>query len=113
VRVEANADDAVDLEQASLAALEARGQFGGLVEDWLASVETVEPAGQDRRPSNEQLISLARALYAQGSDDNIEVDDNAKISVFTDPDSGRIEHCWVQGWLYVPRDEWDAANEDS
>src|SRR5262245_35543477 len=46
----------------------------------------------------EQAIELARDRHAHGSDNEIEVDDNADIS----PNSeGGV---WVQGWLYVPPD---------
>ena len=36
-------------------------------------------------------------MYAEGSDDNIEVDDNAIIS---ETDEG----VWVQAWVWVPHD---------
>ena len=46
-----------------------------------------------------RLIDAARRQYAEGSDDNIEIDDDAK---FSRGDDG----CWVQAWVWV-RDEED------
>lgn len=50
----------------------------------------VEPGSADHR----QLISAARTQYAQGSDDDIEIDDDARVSL--------VDHgAWVQGWLWI------------
>ena len=46
-----------------------------------------------------ELIEEARRRYAEGSDDNIEVDDDAQFSHLDG------EGCWVSGWLWVKDDE--------
>jgi hypothetical protein len=51
------------------------------------------------------LIEQARDEYASGSDDNIEVDDDA---IFSEGDSG----CWVSAWVWVEQDE-DEDEEES
>ena len=43
---------------------------------------------------NEYWIDRARDLYAMSSDDDIEIDDNAKVS---HGDDG----VWVQAWVFV------------
>lgn len=40
-------------------------------------------------------IERSRKLYANGSDDNIEIDDNAKASRSDDG-------IWVAAWLWLP-----------
>jgi hypothetical protein len=45
-----------------------------------------------------QLIGEARALYEVGSDDNIEIDDNAQINA---AEGGT----WVAAWVWVPDEE--------
>lgn len=45
-------------------------------------------------PTREELIAVARQLFAEKSSDNIEVDDDARLS--------RAEKgSWVQAWVYV------------
>lgn len=39
----------------------------------------------------------AREIYADGSDDDIEVDDNAEVHDV-------VEGYWVQAWVYVPNE---------
>lgn len=51
-----------------------------------------------------ELVDKARQAYCQGSSNNIEVDDDARLS---QGDEGT----WVQGWLWVPNDE-DEDDED-
>lgn len=46
------------------------------------------------------LIKVARKLYADGSDDNIEIDDNAETCEPGDPEIGT----WVQAWVFVPKE---------
>jgi len=41
-----------------------------------------------------ELVNEARQLYADRSNDNIEVDDNAKVSKGDDG-------AWVQAWVWV------------
>jgi hypothetical protein len=43
---------------------------------------------------NEHWINRARDLYAVSSDDDIEIDDNAKVSHGTNG-------TWVQAWVFV------------
>lgn len=52
------------------------------------------------RPASPQEIEAARASYAVGSDDNIEVDDDARVS--------RVDGTnayWVSAWVYLPGEE--------
>lgn len=51
----------------------------------------------------EQVLEAARDLYAVGSNDDVEIDDDAKISMDeTDPDDRRF---WVQAWVYVREED--------
>ncbi|UUZ75463.1 hypothetical protein LP414_27495 [Polaromonas sp. P1(28)-13] len=50
--------------------------------------------------STEKERELAREQYAAGSNDDIEIDDDAKVS--EDPETGNV---WVQAWVYVRRSE--------
>lgn len=50
----------------------------------------VERGSEEHR----RLLERARGLYAVGSDDDIEIDDNAAIS------KGE-EGCWVEAWVWV------------
>lgn len=43
----------------------------------------------------EHILGVARATYAAGSDDDIEIDDTAKIEPAGD------EGLWVQAWVYL------------
>lgn len=45
--------------------------------------------------ANEELLQLAREQYAEGSSDDIEIDDSAPIS---EPADGGT---WVAAWVYV------------
>lgn len=47
------------------------------------------------RPSKEEYVEAARELYCVGSDDDIEIDGDVKIS--QNSEGG----CWVQAWVYV------------
>lgn len=42
-----------------------------------------------------EIVALARTLYADGSDDDIEIDDNPATS---ESDHGT----WVAAWVHVP-----------
>jgi hypothetical protein len=46
----------------------------------------------------EMYIQKARDMYADPSDDDIEIDDEPKVS---ESDVG----CWVQAWVHVRKDE--------
>ena len=50
-----------------------------------------------------EFIKQARELYADKSDDNIEIDDDAKTSMATDPNDR--DGVWVQAWVWVPIDK--------
>jgi hypothetical protein len=50
------------------------------------------------KEASKELIAKARELYAKGSDDNIEIDENAKVS---EMDNGT----WVQAWVWIPSTE--------
>jgi hypothetical protein len=45
-------------------------------------------------PTEQEIREKARAIYALGSDDNIAVDDDAKLSRTDDG-------VWVQAWVWV------------
>ena len=45
--------------------------------------------------TDEEIITRARELYCQRSDNNIEIDDTPKLS---HGDDG----VWVQAWVWVP-----------
>jgi len=62
------------------------------------STPTATPT--EAEPTREQLIQTARDLYAVGSNDDIEIDDDAKLSHA--PDSGGT---WVQAWVWVNHEE--------
>lgn len=52
------------------------------------------------------ILARARALYANGSDDNIEIDDHALVSKC---DNG----VWVQAWVWVPDEQPGNPDERS
>ena len=52
-------------------------------------------AGVDR----EALVAPARALYCTGIADDVEIDDNAKVSVSDEGDGA-----WVEAWIHVAGD---------
>ena len=52
-----------------------------------------------------EQISAARELYALGSDDNIEIDDNALVSTADDG-------VWVQAWVWVPNPADDDDDDE-
>lgn len=51
-----------------------------------------------------RLVEAARNRYAFPSDDNIEIDDDAKVTV---TESG----VWVQAWVYLTFEEATDGNE--
>jgi hypothetical protein len=51
-------------------------------------------------PRHQDLVLAAREIYAEGSDDDIEVDPDAIISEGGDG-------IWVQGWLFLPNEVLD------
>ena len=51
-----------------------------------------------KRPSLTAIRATARKLYANGSDDDIEIDDRAPVS------RNEEDGAWVRAWVYV-RDE--------
>lgn len=81
----------------------------GGVEAWTVSAEGMrqvmellgapQPTNESGKPGERQAtereIELARERYAFGSDDNIEIDDNAKTAPAEDG-------VWVAAWVYLP-----------
>jgi len=57
-----------------------------------------EMSSNERNERNEAAIKYARKQYAEGSDDNIEIDFSPKISP-TEGDS--LGGVWVQAWVWV------------
>jgi hypothetical protein len=55
---------------------------------------------REEETATEDEIARARERYALGSDDNIEIDSNAKVSRGDDG-------CFVQAWVYLRDDESD------
>ena len=51
-------------------------------------------------PASPMQIEAARANYAAGSDDNIEVDDDARVSRIDGTDA-----YWVSAWVYLSGEE--------
>lgn len=47
--------------------------------------------------TKDQAIARARELYADGSDNDIEIDDHPDIE-------GTQDGTWVQAWVWVPND---------
>lgn len=92
----------VEVEADSREAAEAiRGEMVGGAEDFAetqrtasASVGDVEEIGDDRHLA---LIDLARDRHCISSDNEIEVDEDARISEGEDG-------IFVQGWLFLPND---------
>jgi hypothetical protein len=59
----------------------------------------------------QRVLDTARDLYVSGANDDVEIDDDAKISMDdTDPDDRRF---WVQAWVYVREEDLAPVEEDS
>jgi len=74
---------------------------GGLV----LAMQLAKKAGHalDRRGvATTKEITRARKLYVDGSNDDIEVDNDARVSI---ADTG----IWVQAWIWLPDEEEDNA----
>lgn len=57
--------------------------------------------------TDEEIITAARQKYAQGSSDNLEIDDTPSLSR---ADNGT----WVSAWVWVPHtDDVDARLEEN
>jgi hypothetical protein len=56
-------------------------------------------------PSNEWYIEQAREKYANPSNDDVEVDDDAVIS------HGNDDGVWVQAWVWVDNPELEYDDE--
>lgn len=52
------------------------------------------------KDTRQRYIEAARNLYCLRSDDNIEVDDNAELSLSEDGD-----FAWVRAWVYVRKED--------
>jgi len=54
-----------------------------------------------------KLVEAAREQYAEGSDDSIEIDDDAKFSMSEhDPaEAEPVMGCWVSAWVWVRADD--------
>jgi len=59
-------------------------------------------------PTREQLIKAAREQYAEGSNDDVEIDDDAQISR-NDEGSGSF----VQAWVWVNHAEFQPEDTDA
>jgi len=53
-------------------------------------------------PATPEEIEAARAGYAAGSDDNIEIDDDARVSRLDGSNA-----YWVSAWVFLPGDDGD------
>lgn len=51
--------------------------------------------------TDEQARERAIRLYASQSDDDVEIDDDARVTHLTD-DGPCKGAAWVQAWVYVP-----------
>jgi hypothetical protein len=50
--------------------------------------------------TKDQAIARARELYADGSNDDIEIDEHPDVEITQDG-------TWVQAWVWVPHDDKD------
>lgn len=51
--------------------------------------------------------SVAREMYAMKSNDDIEIDDDADVSIDTPPPHDTEIGAWVEAWVWVPKEEYD------
>lgn len=68
---------------------------GGEIDALCEQINLGSGSQDDATPAE---IARARELYAEGSDDDIEVDDNAKASRADDG-------LWVQAWVWLPNED--------
>ena len=61
----------------------------------------VNPRGMPESEWKNEVRMAARRMYAAGSDNDIEVDDDAEVH------ENNEGGAWVQGWLYVRDDDWE------
>lgn len=52
--------------------------------------------------SDEDARRMAKEIYAEPSDDNIEIDDDAPTSEPGEPERGK----WVQAWVFVENPDY-------
>ena len=52
--------------------------------------------------TKDQAIARARELYADGSNDDIEIDEHPDVE-------GTQDGTWVQAWVYVPHPDKEQA----
>jgi hypothetical protein len=64
-----------------------------------------EPMKIQRQTASPEQIARARAKYADNSDDNIEIDDDALV--VPGGDSG----CWIQSWVWLSEEDQEAEGE--
>ena len=70
----------------------------------IASVEAFDNTVREQQPEDDAIIEAARETYAVGSDDDVEVDDNAMVTrIFEEADehTSRLTGAWVQAWVWV------------
>ena len=80
------------------------GAFAPLTEDEIDGLCERVNIGGSYEDATPEEIALARERYAAGSDNDIEIDDNAKVSRADDG-------TWVQAWVWLAQEE--PAVEDS
>ena len=70
----------------------------------LTSVEQFDNTVRAPVPGDAAIIAKADANYAEGSDDNLEIDDNAMVTrIFDEADqhTSALTGAWVQAWVWV------------
>lgn len=102
VRVKASGQDDAALTREEIAmALEDARDSGELPAEVTFDVEDAVPV---ESPMHREVIDVARNRHAIGSDDEIEIDDDAIVNV--SPDG-----CFVQAWVWVPMAEPGSAED--
>ena len=70
----------------------------------LTSVEQFDNTVRKEQSEEAAIVEAARETYAVGSDDDVEVDDNAMVTrIFEEADehTSRLTGAWVQAWVWV------------
>ena len=96
---------------------------------WLARAYTMNEASVDvltalltsveqfdntvRKPQSEEaaIVEAARETYAVGSDDDVEVDDNAMVTRIygAGEDGHELTGAWVQAWVWIRAEQLEAS----
>jgi len=69
----------------------------------LTSVEQFDNTVRKEQSEEAAIVEAARETYAVGSDDDVEVDDNAMVTrIYGEGEDGNeLTGAWVQAWVWV------------